>query len=298
MDEATRSALVATAERYFEMAAKGDISGLRQNAVPSVASDFGGIETAVKDNQPVFSQAKATPRPPFLLKAEGTAPLARAEFLCGVFGPSGQTRNSAVFVLNNLPPGEYAVVISDVAATSPRTFSLILQQQGKENVWRLAGFYCKTPEVEGHDASWFANQAADFTAKGQMHNAWFYYLEARELAAPLPFMSTLTTDKLYDDMQKVKPADLPPADLAAAGKTFRVTALFPTAIGNELDLELKYQAADISNTQQIFQDNMALIKALLAKYPELHNGFSAVIARAVDPTGKDFGSLLAMKDVK
>ncbi|HUJ96082.1 MAG TPA: hypothetical protein VLW84_12500 [Terriglobales bacterium] len=297
MDEATRTALLTTAHRYFDMAAKGDVAGLRQVAVPSVAADFGGIENAVKDNQTAFSKAQATPRPPFLLKVEGNAPLPRAEFLCGVFGPSGQTRNSAIFVLNGLPPGDYAVVIFDVATDSgPHTLSLILQQQG--NDWRLAGFYCKALEVEGHDANWFAEHAADFKAKGEMHNAWFYYLEARELAVPVPFMSTLTTDQLYDQMQKIRPADLPPADLAAAGKTFKLTALFPTAVGNDLDVEVKYQVADISNTQQTFQDNMALIKALLAKYPELHNGFSAVIARAVDPSGHDFGSLLAMKDAK
>src|SRR5579864_9328670 len=101
MDEPTRSALVNTAKRYFEMAARGDSAGLRQNSIASVASDFSGIETVVKDNQANFSGAQATPRSPFLMKAEGTAPLERAEFLCGVFGKSGQTADSSVFVIPN-----------------------------------------------------------------------------------------------------------------------------------------------------------------------------------------------------
>src|SRR4029077_5709121 len=75
MDEATRTALVNTAKRYFDMAARGDSASLRQNSIASLASDFSGIESAVKDNQSNFAGAQAPPRPPFLLKAEGTAPL-------------------------------------------------------------------------------------------------------------------------------------------------------------------------------------------------------------------------------
>ncbi len=297
MEEATRAALVSTAKHYFDMAARGDAAGLRQNAIAGVASDFAGIENAIKENQPAFSGAQATPRPPFFLKAEGTAPLARAEFLCGVFGPSGQTTNSAVFVLPNLPPGNYAVVILDVAATAgPRTLSLVLEQQGSD--WKLGGFYAKLAQIAGHDSKWFADRAGEFKARGQVHNAWFYYLEARDLAIPVPFMSTLITDRLYDEMQSMKPADLPPADLTAGGKTFKPTELFPIAVGNDFDVVVKYQSPDISNSQQVFQNNMVVIKALVAKYPEFRDGFAGVVARAVDPSGRDYGSLLAMKDVK
>jgi hypothetical protein len=298
MDEPARTGITNTARRYFDMAAHGDSAGLQQSAIVAVASDFGGIERAVKDNQAALSGAQATPRPPFLLEAEGSAPLPRAEFLCGVFGPKGQTTHSAVFVIPNLSPGNYAVVIFDVAAAAagPRTLSLVLQQQGSE--WRLGGFYVKASQLGGHDGNWFADRAAEFKAKGQMHNAWFYYLEARELSVPVPFMNTLITDRLYDQMQGLKPADLPPDELKAAGKTFRLTALFPSAVGNDFDVEVKYQSADISNTQQTFQDNRAVIKALITKYPEFRDGFAAVIARAVGPSGNDYGSLLAMKDIK
>src|SRR6266513_773560 len=129
MDEATRSALVNTAKRYFDFAAKGYSASLQQHAIPSLASSFSGVENAVKENQPAFAGAQATPRPPFLLKAEGTAPLARAEFLCGVFGAQGQTANSAEFVIPNLPPGNYGLVTLDI--TSPKgahTLTFVLQQ--------------------------------------------------------------------------------------------------------------------------------------------------------------------------
>src|ERR1700730_11816262 len=129
MDASQRSAIENAAKRYFDMTSRGDSASLRQNSISAVAANFSGIETAVKDNQPSLSGAKATVRPPFLLTAEGSQPLARGEFLCGVFGATGQTRESAVFVLNNLPPGKYAVAIIDVTGGKvPPTLTLILQQ--------------------------------------------------------------------------------------------------------------------------------------------------------------------------
>jgi len=41
-----------------------------------------------------------------------------------------------------------------------------------------------------------------------------------------------------------------------------------------------------------------VIKALVAKYPELRDAFAGVVARAVDPSGRDYGTLLPMKDIK
>jgi len=301
MDAATKTALVNTGQRFFDMAAKGDSAALRKNAITSLAADFSGIETAIKDNQPNFSGAKATPRPPFLLKAEGTAPIDRAEFLCGVFGPNGQTATSSEFVIPNLPPGNYAIVVVDVAtAKGAYTVSFVLQQSGTD--WKLGGFYVKATEIAGHDGNWFANRAREFKTKAQFHNAWLYFVESRDLLVPVPFMYTQKTDKLYDESQAVKSADLPTdgttTDLAAAGKTYKLTALFPLTVASELDLVVKYQSADVSNTTQTFAENMVVIKALVMKYPEFRDAFDGVVARAVEPSGRDYGSLLPMKEIK
>ena len=223
MDAASRSALEVTGKRYFDMAARGDAAGLKQNAIPSLASNFSGIETAVKDNQSALTGTQATVRPPFLLAAEGSQPVARAEFLCGVFGSGGQTRDSAVFVLNGLPPGKYGVAIVDAKGSQDtRTVTMILQQMGAE--WKLAGFYARSSQINGHDANWFIQHAREYKTKGQTHNAWLYFREAISLTAPADFMSTLATDKLYDEAQSVQPTDLPAngntADLSVAGAVY------------------------------------------------------------------------------
>ncbi len=297
MDEGTRSALVTTGKRFYDMAAHGDAASLRQNAITSLATNFSGIESAVKDNQANLAAAQPAPRPPFLLKADGTEPMARAEFLCGVFGAQGQTRDSAVFVIPNLPPGNYAIVTLDAASTQGAyTVSFVVQQQAGD--WKLGGFYVRGTQVAGRDGSWFADRARVFKAKGQNHNAWFYYGEARELLVPVPFMATATTDKLYDEMQTVKPADLPPVDLTANAKTYKITDLFPVPVGQDFDLVVKYQSVDVSDSGRTFQDNAAVMKALVAKYPELRDGFAGIVVRAVEPSGRDYGSMLPMKDIK
>jgi hypothetical protein len=307
MENATRTALTAAGQRDFALVANGDAASLRQGAIPSLAADFSGIEATVKDNQPALAGSKGTLRPPILLEANGTAPVAHAEFFCGVFGSNGQTSDSSVFYLNDLAPGKYGVVILDASsAKGPYTVSFVLQQEGSD--WRLGGLYIKAGQSAGHDSAWFIARAKDFQAKGQTHNAWLYYVVARSLISPLPFMSTAATDKLYDDSQKLQPADFPDggktADLSGisansgGSATYKLTALFPEVVGNDLDLIVKYQAADISNTNQTYQSNVAVMKALLARYPELRDAFSAVVARAEGPRGGDYGTLLAMKDIK
>lgn len=301
MDAATRTALTTSGTRHFDMIARGDAASLRQNAIPSLAGDFSGIEGTVKENQPALAGSKASARPPFLLEATGAGPIARAEFFCGVFGASGQTKDSAAFSINGLSPGKYGVVILDAPTSKGAyTVSLILQQIGSD--WKLGGLYIKAGQSGGHDSNWFITRAKEYQSKGQAHNAWLYYLVARSLVSPLPFMSTAVTDKLYDDSQKLQPADFPAdgktSDLHAGATTYKLTALFPEFVGNDLDLIVRYQAADVSNTNTTYQSNVAVMKAVVAKFPELRDAFAAIVARAVDPAGRDYGTMLAMKDIK
>jgi len=299
MEEASRTSITAAGQRVFGMVAKGDAAGLRQDAIPSLAADFSGIEATVKDRQADLAGAQATVKSIFLL--DGTTPVAHAEFFCGVFGKNGQTSNSAVFYLDNLPAGKYGIALIDATSGKGRTMvSLILQQTGTD--WKLGGLYLKPAQVAGHDGEWFQTRAREYKAKGQAHNAYFFYEEAQSLISPLNFMSTLATDKLFEEAQGAKPADMPAdgktVDLAAGTGTYKLSAAYPQSVGNDLDLVVKYQAADISNTNQTYQNNIALIKAVVSKYPEVRDAFASVEVRAVDPAGRDYGTLLGMKDVK
>jgi hypothetical protein len=301
IDPAAKTAIQSTAQRYYDMAAKGDAASLRQNAIQSLASDFSGIEGIIKENQPNLNAAQAMIKSFFLLDASGAAPVANEEFYCGVFGKNGQTANSAAFYLNNLPPGKYAVVLLDATSSAGRTmFSEILQQTGSD--WKLGGLYIKPAQIAGHDSNWFLTRAREYKTKGQTHNAWFYYEQAVSLISPLPFMSTLATDTLLDESQNLQPTDLPSggktADLPAGAITYKITAVFPQAVDKDLDLIVRYQSANVANTNLAYQDNVAVMKAVVQKWPEVREAFAGVVARGVDASGRDYGTLLAMKDIK
>jgi hypothetical protein len=301
MDAGSRTAITNAAQRYFDMTVKGDLASLRQNAIPSLAADFAGVENTIKERQPDLSGAQPNVKSSFLLNAEDSTTNQHAEFWCGVFNRNGQTANSAAFVFDGLPPGKYAVILIDANSPKGRTmFSEVLQQTGTD--WKLGGLYIKPAQFAGHDSEWFLNQARQYKAKGQMHNAWFYYLEARNLASPLPFMSTLASDTLYDECQSVKPTDLPaqgkPAALPSPNTTYKLTAVFPEVVSNDLDLIVRYDSANVSNTNVAYQENVNVMKALVARFPEVRDAFAAVVARAVDTSGRDYGTLLAMKDIK
>jgi len=301
MDPAVRTAITKAGQRYFEMAVKGDTAAMRQSAVPSLAADFGGIDAAVKSHEPNLAASQATLKAAFLLEADAQ-PNQRSEFYCGVFGKNGQTAGSAAFYFDNLPSGKYAVVLLDAMSPQGRTmFSEVLQQIGPD--WKLGGLYVKSAQVAGHDSDWFLARAREYKAKGQLHNAWLYFRQSLDLTSRgMPFMSTLTTDRLYDEIQPVQPSDLPTngktVDLVVGATTYKLSEVFPSMIGNDLDLFVKHRVSDASNSNQAYQDNIAVMKALIAKYPEFREAFPGVEAVAVDSNGRDYGTLLAMKDIK
>ena len=295
VNAATRANIERAAQQLTGYATQGDLFNLRQNSIASLAGSFGGIENLISEYKPNLAGATAKTRGLYLLEAKGSQPLETAEFFCGIMNSPEATG----FNLNGLPPGEYALVIEDL--TSPKMPFILTQILKNEGSWKLAGFYLKPAQLGGHDAAWFLEKAREYKARGETHNAWFYYLAAWDMTSPVEFMSTRPLDKLVDEMAQVRPNDLPftgPSDLAGNGKTFKVTYISMVPVGNDLYLLVKYQSSDVSNTQQAYADNMAVIKAVTTRYPEYREAFTGVVARATEPSGRDYGSMLAMKDVK
>jgi hypothetical protein len=300
MDAATRSSMERAALQMFDSLVRGDTAAMRQSSIAPLAGNFGGVESAINANKAAMAGAQATVRATYLLEAGGTATLDRAEFLCGVWG----TPQFVSFSIPNLPPGRYGLVIQDVkTATEPYLVTFILQQDQPSGAWKLAGFPPpKQARIQGHDAPWFFVRAREYKAKGQIHNAWFFYQQARNLVMPVDFISTMPVQRLEHEAQQSVPPDLPingPVDLAAQnGKSYKLTEVFPVVVDNSLNLVVKYSVPDVSDTARAFQDNMAVIKAMVTKYPELREPFGGVVARAVAPSGQDYGTLLPMKDIK
>ncbi|HYH00294.1 MAG TPA: hypothetical protein VD837_14265 [Terriglobales bacterium] len=303
LDPPVRAAIENAAHQNFQLASQGNTASLQQVAAP----EFQGIASVVSGNPAAFSGTpmihltylldnsqqpsnKAFSGPP---QQQGDA---RVEFYCGIFNSPDRVG----FVFPSLPQGRYAVVVQDVDnAKPPYLVSWILHEIGGQ--WKVAGLITRPKIVAGHDGKWYWQQARNYRQKGQIRNAYLYYGMADQILRPFDAMSTPGLDKLLDEWQGAVPPDFPvngPIDLTAGPNTYRVTQIFALPVGEVLDVIVKYQVPDVSDSAKAYQDNMNVIKALVAKYPELREAFNGVVARAVAPSGQDYGTLLAMKDVK
>ena len=296
MDAGTRSALDNTAQNLYQMAAGGNANGMAQASIPGIAANVAAIQAALNDHKADFGTS-ATVRNTYELDAPGNGPIANAEFFCGIFNSPQRVS----FEVPNLPAGRYGLVIMDAHdGKEPMWVSFMLMQSGAQ--WQMAGFYPRPGSLLGHDGGWYLNQARTYKSKGELFNAWFYYSTGWDLSSPVPFMSTSGLDKLSQEVQDARPKDLPtpdsPMKLAAGGKVESLTEMFAVPVTDGLALVVKYQSPDISNAGQTYQDNVALISALVGKYPQFREAFTSIVARAVAPSGQDYGTQLAMKDVK
>lgn len=298
LDAGARSAIQSAAQQYLTMVQSGNFAGLRAASIPALANSFDSVNTAIGEHQKdLRGQAQITGT--FLLDASSaTGTLQRAEFYCGIFN----SPNRVGFLIPNLPPGKYAFVSNSITGSNvPVNVNFVLQQNGGQ--WQLAGVTIEPRAVAGHDSTWYLQQAQAYHLKGDNVTAYLFYWMAWKLAAPSDIEYTAERDKIADEMAHSKPTNWPsstsPLVLSANGKTFNVTSLFPEAVGDDLDVIVKYQAvSDINNTAAAFADNTSVIKALLTQYSGLRSAFSGVVARAVAQNGADYGTMLAMKDVK
>lgn len=297
MDAATKASIERAVADFYTQAAAGNTEAMRANAIPAVAQGFDGIASAVQANKDKISGGQANLRSVFELIAPGSQPYERAEFYCGTFNSAQRTS----FVIPNLPPGTYALAIQDVKGSKVEyQIAYVLQQMN--GGWKLAGYYARPRQVGPHDGLWYWVQARDMKKAGKEHDAWFYYLTAADLLAPVPFMSTPQLDKLGEEVQSSAPKDIPqqqPVPVNIGGKTYQVSKIFPVPDDKGgLNLVVNYNVPDISNQVQTFQQNMDFIKGLVAQYPEYKDAFTNIIAQAVNPQGQMFPTTQAVKDIK
>jgi len=298
VEPATRTAVQQAAQKFFQMASRQDVASLQQNAIPSLASDFGGIQYSITENKANLASATAETQGIYILTQPSTAPSGRAEFFCGIYNSPDRVS----FVIPSLSPGKYAVVVLNVTGGKQSMKLGLILQQDASGAWKLGGFYPRSSTIAGHDQEWFLAQARQYKSKGETYNAWYYYLTAWDMAAPVDFMYTVAKDHIADEMQPVRPADLPsfdkPLSVSGNGKTFHVVQMFPVEYDNGVYLVFKYRVPQLGNNGEMFADNTDAMRAVVAKYPQLREAFAGLVARALDTAGHDYGTPMAMNNIK
>jgi len=294
--EPSRKAVENASQQLLDQAIRGDVAAMQTSAITSLQARFGGIAAAVTDHKAVFAGDHATIRTLFTL-ATGETPSPDGQFYCGVFSANGQSGTSAEFALPGLPTGKYAIVIYDLAGTEgPHALTVILQDVGG---WKLAGFYIRPQSAAGHDGLWYLQRARDFKAKGQNHNAWFYYVTSWNLMAPVNFMSTKLLTTINEESSSIRPKDVPEDGGAAPfsfnGRTYKITEMSVVRGPTNFDLNIKYSVPATADSKAVLEDARNLCNAYLGQYPETREGFNNILAHAIDPSGGDVAGLVALK---
>jgi hypothetical protein len=299
MAAADRGALESAAQQAFQQSSRGDVAALQAGAAASLQANFGGIAAAVISHKPSLAGATTQVRSAFLLDT-GATPSADGRYICGAFSASGPTAGSAEFILPGLQAGRYGIVIQDFnGSQGPYALTTIFQDTAG---WKLAGFYIRAETSAGHDGIWHLQRAREFKSKGQLHNAWFYYVAAWELLAPVTFMDTRLLSRITQESLAIQPKDVPsagnPATFTFNGKPFSLTEMTVISTDAGYDLALRYAAASTTDFNATQTEALSLGRAYAAQNPELKEAFTNLLVHAVDASGGDVVGMVGLKGGK
>ncbi len=289
MTEAERAALVQAARQIAVDVQGGRSADLKAATVPEVAANFTSIEQSAAALAPLMTGATITVDAIYGLDASDAKPGdEQQQFFCD----AGDNSSHVTFGIQHLPPGQFAfALVHATGVAKPQQIALLLQSQKAGGPWLLAGFFPKPLSVAGHDGLWYWRQARIYAAKKQMWNAWLYYSTAISLLQPAGFFSSTNLEKLVEEQQAVRPADLPgttPLTVNADGTAYKITSLRTDDALGGLDLVAHYNSTS-SDPVAGRAHTIAVMRGLLALHPELREGFHGLWVFAdAGPGGQAF----------
>jgi hypothetical protein len=279
-----------------------NIAAIRQDTIAAVAAQFDPMASSIQTVAPRIQAAKLTVTAIYNLKAADIkSPQDDTQFFCSVPG-------SALVVsvnISQLPAGDYVVILMHATGVeSPQQLTLLLQNEPAGSAkWKLAGLFFRPLTAAGHDGVWYWTAARNYAAKKQNWNAYFYYQTAAFLLNPVDFLSSPNLEKLQKETQSVRPAELgnfsstEPFVLKGSGQSFNITSLHTESFPGGLDLVVNYQTADTSDPVATHSQIVELMKAMLAKYPELRPAFHGLWVYANAPGHNPYAIELPMDQI-
>lgn len=278
LSAAQRQQFVQTATTLAAEVQSGDLAGLQNNTLASVAANFQGIARSADALKPLIQGAQITVDALFAFDATSAGGEGQGmQFFCS---PPG---SSMTVVLNfpSLPAGHYVLTILHATGVAkPQQISFILAQD-PGGQWKLAGFFAKPLMLAGQDGVWYWKHAREYAQQHDDWAAWFYYQIASALVQPVNFLSSPNLDKLHDEQNKVHPQNLPetqPITFTADGQAYQITRLDTSTELGPLDFVIHYeptptQAAQLRDPTAARQQVVNLMSGILAAHPGLRQAF-------------------------
>lgn len=298
MTPAQRDALTSTAKNALTQIQSGNVQGLQQLTLPSIAANVSGLTNTVQRLQPLVHTASITVDNLYLLDATDATPgAAQTDFFCG--------SPVVMFNIPNLPPGSYAITILHATGVpQPQQISFILAKT-PESRWAIAGFFDKPMMMADHDGLWYWQSARKYAQQKWNWDAWFYYRTAATLLNPLDFLSSPNLEKLHHEADAIHPTDLPgpsPVTLNAQGANVTLNTIGTTTALGAFDLDVNYtpdptQAAQLRDPVSARKQVVGVMSTLLRLHPELRSAFHGIWVHANQGTASLFALELPMDQI-
>ena len=302
MSAAQRDDFARVARMLVSDVQNGDVQGLRDDTLPSVAANFAGIANSADALKPLIQQAGLTVEALFAFDAAQAAGSTQAaQFFCS---PPGSTL-TVVLNFSGLPSGKYALaIVHATGVPKPQQISVILAQT-PEGQWKLAGIFSRPLMLAGRNGVWYWSQARQYAQRKQDWAAWFYYQIASFLVEPADFLSSPNVDKLNREAQQVHPQNLPsgqPVSVEINGSPFEITRVDTSAELGPLDFVIHYnpnvaQAAQLRDPVAARQQVVALMSGMLAMHPGLRDAFHGLWVYADSGNATAFALELPMNQI-
>jgi hypothetical protein len=275
MTSAQRDLLTQTARALGGRIQAADAAAVRAQTIAPVAAQFGPVADSIQTIAPQIQAAVLTVNGLYALRAADlSGPQDEVQFFCSVPG-SGLIVSVTI---PQLPPGDYALAILRATGVEhPQQLTLLLQNDPSGSAqWKLAGFFTRPMTAGGHDGVWYWTTARNYAQKKQDWNSYFYFQTAAFLLNPVDFLSSPNLEKLHKEADAVRPPELPgasPLVLKGDTQSFNITGLRIDTFDGNLDLVISYKTADVSDPVATRAQIVELMKAMLARYPELRQAF-------------------------
>ena len=276
-----RGTLASIGEQLSDAVVRQDLSALQSVLLPALGNQWEGIREAVQQAAPLTKGGKVQLRNVYLLDASMQSAAADTQFFCS-------NANGSITVtisMHALPPGKYAVVLSDAAGAplaGQMSFVLVWDTTGAPG-WKLGGFSARQGLFSGHDGVWYWTRARELARSNMPWPAWYCYDAARYLAIPVDFISSPNLDKLVQEQGQIKAGptqDTFPYSVTSGDRTWKINAVQLDASLHEADLGVTYESAGTADPAVARTEAVAVLGAFLKAQPGLRENFHGMWAYA------------------
>jgi hypothetical protein len=276
-----RGTLASIGEQLSDAVIRQDTSALQSVLLPALSGQWDGIRGAVEQAGSLVKGGKTQLRNIYLLDASTLTAPGDTQFFC-----SNQNGSMTVSInMHSLPPGKYAVVLSDAAGAAmagQMAFVLAWDQTGISG-WKLGGFSARQGDFNSHDAVWYWTRARELSQNNMPWAASLTYDAARYLELPVDFISSPNLDKLVQEQSQIKGGpteDTFPYAVKSGDRNWKIDSVRLDASLHEPDLGVIYESNGNSDPAVARTEAIAVLGALLKSQPGLRENFHGMWAYA------------------